>query len=151
MKNVIKALGLAGLIAIVAGSVWYAMDSRYRKLEVERDQLHGQNETHARDMAKLATTPSEEFTVAEVLDLISKMSASFAETMEGNDVFICPTMTVPAVFADRSMWDADFKIAGVTVDPEFGYSTTHQFNLLSNCPALSIPAGRASFGVPTHW
>ena len=76
MKNVIKALGLAGLIAIVAGSVWYAMDSRYRKLEVERDQLHGQNETHARDMAKLeadfAHLNSEAETLASNRDSLRK-------------------------------------------------------------------------------
>src|SRR5262245_23769360 len=53
MNKVIMALGLAGLIAIVAGPLWYFMDSRYRKLEAERDQLRTQNETYARDMAKL--------------------------------------------------------------------------------------------------
>lgn len=53
MNKVIVALGLAGLIAIVAGPIWYFMDARYRKLEAERDQLRTQNQAYARDMAKL--------------------------------------------------------------------------------------------------
>ncbi|TMQ60752.1 MAG: hypothetical protein E6K72_00420, partial [Candidatus Eisenbacteria bacterium] len=81
MKNVIKALGLAGLIAIVAGSVWYAMDSRYRKLEVERDQLRGQNETRARDMAKLeadfAHLNSEAETLASNRDSLASQREAF--------------------------------------------------------------------------
>ena len=32
---------------------------------------------------------------------------------------------------------------------EFGYSMTHQFNLLSNCPAISVPSGRTTAGLPT--
>jgi len=35
------------------------------------------------------------------------------------------------------------------VDPEFGYSTTHQSNILSDCPVLSVPSGFADNGVPT--
>jgi Asp-tRNA(Asn)/Glu-tRNA(Gln) amidotransferase A subunit family amidase len=35
------------------------------------------------------------------------------------------------------------------VDPEFGYSTTHQFNILGNCPVMSLPSGFAATGVPT--
>lgn len=35
------------------------------------------------------------------------------------------------------------------MDPEFGYSTTHQSNILSDCPVLSVPSGFADNGVPT--
>jgi Asp-tRNA(Asn)/Glu-tRNA(Gln) amidotransferase A subunit family amidase len=47
------------------------------------------------------------------------------------------------------MWDADFEIDGRPVDPEFGYSLTHQFNLLGHCPVITIPSGQTSLGVPT--
>src|SRR5262245_49079931 len=53
MNKVIMAIGVAGLIAIVAGPLWYLMDSRYRKLEHERDQLLAQNQQYTRDMAAL--------------------------------------------------------------------------------------------------
>ena len=80
--------------------------------------------------------------IAHVFELIGRMSQSFAATMDGHDIFVCPTMSVAAVPADQSMWDDTFEIDGRRVDPEFGYSMTHQFNLLSNCPAISIPSGR---------
>jgi len=53
MKKTLTAIGSVGLIALAAGSVWYFMDARYRKLEAERNQLRAQNETFTRDMAKL--------------------------------------------------------------------------------------------------
>jgi amidase len=86
---------------------------------------------------------------AHVLELIARMSSSFSQAMGNHDVFICPTMSVAAVKANQSMWDSEFRIDGRSVDPEFGYSMTHQFNLLGNCPAISIPSGRTRDGVPT--
>ena len=62
---------------------------------------------------------------------------------------MCPTMSLAAVKADQSMWDTNFEIAGRHVDPEFGYSMTHQFNLLGSCPAITIPSGQTKQGVPT--
>jgi Asp-tRNA(Asn)/Glu-tRNA(Gln) amidotransferase A subunit family amidase len=87
--------------------------------------------------------------VGHVLKLIEVMSRRFDEIMQSHDVFICPTMSVAAVKADQSMWDADFKIDGRRVDAEFGYSLTHQFNLLGHCPAISIPSGQTRLGLPT--
>ena len=87
--------------------------------------------------------------VDHVLKLIEDMSRRFDEIMQSHDVFICPTMSVAAVKADQSMWDADFEIAGRRVDAEFGYSLTHQFNLLGRCPAISIPSGQTRIGLPT--
>jgi Asp-tRNA(Asn)/Glu-tRNA(Gln) amidotransferase A subunit family amidase len=87
--------------------------------------------------------------VDHVLDLIGRMSRRFAEIMRAHDVFICPTMSVAAVRADQSMWDEDFEIDGRRVDPEFGYSMTHQFNLLGHCPAISVPSGHTKHGLPT--
>lgn len=53
MKKALTAIGLTGLIALAAGSVWYFMDTRCRKLEAERDQFRAQNESFTRDMANL--------------------------------------------------------------------------------------------------
>lgn len=87
--------------------------------------------------------------VAHVLKLIEDMSRRFDDMMKSHDVFMCPTMSVAAVKADQNMWDANFEIDGRPVDPEFGYSLTHQFNLLGHCPAITIPSGQTSLGVPT--
>jgi Asp-tRNA(Asn)/Glu-tRNA(Gln) amidotransferase A subunit family amidase len=87
--------------------------------------------------------------IVNFLDLANRMYATFGPVLEAHDVFICPTMTIPAVTTGHQMFAEDFEIDGKRVDAEFGYSTTHQFNILQNCPALSIPSGFATNGVPT--
>ena len=93
--------------------------------------------------------PAEPPGITPVFELIQRMSGDFATVMARSDVFLCPTMSVPAVRADQSMWDEGFTIDGKRVDPEFGYSMTHQFNLLGNCPVISVPSGFSRDGVPT--
>jgi amidase len=84
-----------------------------------------------------------------VFQTISAMNAGFERAMRGFDVFICPTMAVPAVKADQSMWARNFDIEGVNVNPEWGYSMTHPFNLLCTCPVISVPSGLSKEGLPT--
>jgi len=92
------------------------------------------------------STPAD---LARVYEMINAMSLSFGRIMSDHDIFVCPTMTVPAVRADQDMLAGGLMIDGEEVDPEFGYSTTHQFNMLGTCPVLSIPSGRSRLGVPT--
>ncbi len=40
-------------------------------------------------------------------------------------------------------------INGVAVDPMIGWAMTYSFNVMSRCPVISVPSGRASNGVPT--
>ena len=54
-----------------------------------------------------------------------------------------PTMR-PAVRADHDPWDETFTVNGQKADPEFGWVMTHQFNMLHNCPVLSVPSGHAA-------
>ena len=35
------------------------------------------------------------------------------------------------------------------VDPMIGWAMTYPFNVMSRCPMISVPSGRASNGVPT--
>jgi amidase len=93
--------------------------------------------------------PADAPGITPVLALVHRMARDFANVMARHDVFVCPTMSVPAVRADQSMWDENFEIAGKKVDPEFGYSMTHQFNLLGNCPVISVPSGLSRDGAPT--
>lgn len=79
----------------------------------------------------------------------NKMYETLGPVLADHDVFICPTLGIPAVRADHDPWDDDFRINGVKVDPEFGYSFTHQFNMLHNCPVMALPSGMAATGVPT--
>jgi Asp-tRNA(Asn)/Glu-tRNA(Gln) amidotransferase A subunit family amidase len=101
------------------------------------------------EIAKLARTFTGKMSLAQVFDLMNAMWRSLSSVFEDHDAFLCPTMTVAAVPAEHSMWAQDFTIDGVVVDPEYGYSMTHQFNVLGSCPAMSVPSGRTSAGVPT--
>ncbi|MFT3674129.1 amidase [Aestuariivirga sp.] len=65
------------------------------------------------------------------------------------DVLICPTNNVPSVKADHDPWDMNFTVNGRKADPEYGWVMTHPFNMLHNCPVLSLPSGFAATGVPT--
>ncbi|WP_373506034.1 amidase [Aestuariivirga sp.] len=78
-----------------------------------------------------------------------KMYQTLGPVLASHDVFICPTNNAPSVRADHDPWDPEFRVNGKKVDPEFGWVMTHQFNMLHNCPVLSVPSGHAASGVPT--
>jgi Asp-tRNA(Asn)/Glu-tRNA(Gln) amidotransferase A subunit family amidase len=69
--------------------------------------------------------------------------------IERHEVFVCPTTGVPAVAADQDPCAPDFRINGVGVDADYGWCLTVPFNMLSRCPVLAVPSGRAANGVPT--
>lgn len=73
----------------------------------------------------------------------------FAAAMQGFDAFICPTNGLPAVTADQDSWTEELRINDVVVDGEYGWILTHPFNMISRCPSMSVPSGKASNGVPT--
>lgn len=77
------------------------------------------------------------------------MYQTLGPILEGHDVFICPTNNYPAVKADHDPWDQTFTVNGRKADPEYGWVMTHQFNMLHNCPVISVPSGHAATGVPT--
>jgi amidase len=83
------------------------------------------------------------------IDLANRMYRRLGPLLEEHDLLVCPTMTIPAVPADHQMFEVNFCIDGTQVDPEYGYSTTHQFNILGNLPVMSLPSGFATTGVPT--
>lgn len=77
------------------------------------------------------------------------MYQAFGRIMESHDLFVCPTTAIPALPAEQDMLDPDFEIDGQRTDPEYGPVLTHYFNMLHNCPVMSVPSGRAGNGVPT--
>ncbi|MGI9412410.1 MAG: amidase [Hyphomicrobiales bacterium] len=94
-----------------------------------------------------ARTNAEDFLRAQ--EVAYDMYASFGPLMERFDVFVCPTNAVPAVAADHDPYDPDFRINGVRRDGENGWILTYPVNMLSRCPVMSVPSGKASNGVPT--
>ena len=83
------------------------------------------------------------------LEVAVELYDSVGPMLERHDAFICPTNAIPAVPAEHDPIAPGFEINGVEVDADFGWVMTHPFNMLSRCPVLSVPSGRASNGVPT--
>ncbi|MEO2168524.1 MAG: amidase family protein, partial [bacterium] len=78
-----------------------------------------------------------------------EMYPPMAEILDRHDVFVCPTNAVAAVPADLDPTSQEVRINGVSVDPVLGWVMTYPFNMLSRCPVMSVPSGRAENGVPT--
>jgi Asp-tRNA(Asn)/Glu-tRNA(Gln) amidotransferase A subunit family amidase len=78
-----------------------------------------------------------------------RMYQTLGPVLASHDVFICPTNNAPSVKAEHDPWDQSFTVNGKPADPEFGWVMTHQFNMLHNCPVLSVPTGHAITNVPT--
>lgn len=87
--------------------------------------------------------------VAKSWDVQNAMYQDFGRIMEEHDVFICPTTAIPALPADEEVLDRELIVDGVAVDPEYGWILTHHFNMLFNCPVISVPSGRSQSGMPT--
>lgn len=87
--------------------------------------------------------------VAQSWEVQHEMYQRLGAILDEVDVFICPTLSVGSVRADHDPVGPGFTVAGREVDPEYGWVLTHQFNMLHNCPVMSVPTGRDRHGVPT--
>jgi aspartyl-tRNA(Asn)/glutamyl-tRNA(Gln) amidotransferase subunit A len=79
----------------------------------------------------------------------SAMWKSLSPIMASHDILVSPTVAIPALKAEHRNDDASFTINGKPVDAFLGWALTYPFNLLSQCPAVSLPSGSSSCGVPT--
>ena len=133
-----------------AALAWYA---HFGSSSLLREAVSREPQSVSPELARLADETlrlrSDASALSNVPRVIAGMGATLAREMRHFDVFVCPAMGVPAVRADQSMWATDFTIDGISADPEFGYSLTHQFNMLSQCPVVGVPSGFAGSGVPT--
>jgi amidase len=78
-----------------------------------------------------------------------EMYQPLATALERCNVFVCPTNALAAVPADLDPTSTELRINGTSVDPVLGWVMTYPFNMLSRCPVMSVPSGRAETGVPT--
>jgi len=103
---------------------------------------------YALAMAELAarTTPDE---VARSWDVQHEMYQTIGALLESYDILVCPTLSIGAVRVDHDPVGKAFVVDGRPVDPEYGWVLTHPFNMLHNCPVISVPSGRDPHGVPT--
>ncbi|MDZ4309788.1 MAG: amidase [Cypionkella sp.] len=104
--------------------------------------------TYARQFAEFGRKSKAVDFVAS-LGTINEMYATFGPMLEKYDVLICPTNALPAVAADFDHSTGTVEINGKQVNPSLGWVMTTPFNMLSRCPVLSVPSGRAHNGIPT--
>ncbi len=103
--------------------------------------------SYARAFAESARNHSAKSFFAS-LEGAAAMYETFGPIMRKYDVFVCPTLAVPAVPADWDQSRDRLEVNGKSLDPWF-WLMTYPFNTLSRCPVLAVPSGRASNGVPT--
>ncbi len=106
--------------------------------------------SYALDFARMAGKTSALDFLAS-MEGAARMYETFGPMMENYDVFICPTLALPAVKADFLETREELKINGKVskLPAVLGWCMTTPFNTLSRCPVLSIPSGHARNGVPT--
>ncbi len=78
-----------------------------------------------------------------------EMWRKLAPIVNKYDVLLCPTLAVPAVKTSHDEFSTSYTINGKPVNAYVGWIMTHGFNLVSQCPAMSVPTGFGKSGVPT--
>ena len=88
--------------------------------------------------------------------LRGKMYETLGPILDEFDVLVCPTNALPALPADHSLEDTEFRINGkpLTVGNRPGdiyvqWQLCYPFNLVPECPVASVPSGFSAAGVPT--
>lgn len=112
-------------------------------------------ERHADDLTGYARAFAEAGQGAKPADFVAAMEKAaamyefFGPLMRRKRLFLCPTNAIPGVAADFDHSADTLTINGEQVNPFLGWVMTVPFNMLSRCPVLSVPSGRAVNGVPT--
>ena len=80
----------------------------------------------------------------------SEMYRALSPILDRYHVLICPTLALPSVPIEHNNADYDLRIDGTPVHPHLGWLLTYQFNLVNECPVMSVPSGLCrKTGVPT--
>ncbi|RUY84469.1 amidase family protein, partial [Mesorhizobium sp. M7A.F.Ca.CA.003.01.2.1] len=110
---------------------------------------------HGKDMTSYARQFAEDGQRSKATDFVgtlevaARMYQTLGPLLETYDVLICPTNALPAVPAEFDQTTGTVEINGKQVNPSLGWVMTTPFNMMSRCPVLSVPSGRAASGVPT--
>ena len=84
------------------------------------------------------------------LETAVAMYNRFGPMMDEYDIFICPTLMTTGIPSDITWPKHEIEINGERrMVSEEHWSATFPFNMLSRCPAMSMPSGLAANGVPT--
>jgi amidase len=115
-------------------------------------QFYHSGQEQMTDYARLFAEYCQRVTTADncTAEMIaSDMYARLSDVFESHHLFICPTIANTGVKAEYDYSQDRCIINGVEVDAKLGWVMTYPFNMLSRCPVLSLPSGRAANDVPT--
>jgi Asp-tRNA(Asn)/Glu-tRNA(Gln) amidotransferase A subunit family amidase len=111
------------------------------KNEREREML---DPLVIRQMEEGFTHNAVDFKQAEIVR--TRLWQAFAPIFETYDALLCPTTAVPGLAHDET----DFDFGFMRPNGRFrGLHLTEHFNMLGQCPALSVPSGYTKAGLPT--
>jgi Asp-tRNA(Asn)/Glu-tRNA(Gln) amidotransferase A subunit family amidase len=80
----------------------------------------------------------------------AEMYKTLEPILRKHEILICPTIPVPALKADHDNDAPDYRINGRRVLAYVGWNMTLHFNLVNQCPVMSVPSGFCpKTGVPT--
>ncbi len=85
----------------------------------------------------------------QALEVIAASYPPMGAILERHDVFVCPTLGIPAPPAAFDSSKDEMRINGRLVSPFLGWALTVPFNMMSRLPVLAVPSGHAANGVPT--
>ena len=89
-------------------------------------------------------------TLYECNKVAGKMYEEFGPIIHKYDIFVCPTLSIPAVKADIDLFRDKVLVNGKEISsPDLGWTLCYPFNMLCRLPVLSVPSGLASNGIPT--
>lgn len=84
----------------------------------------------------------------ETLEVQRDVGRRFGTLLEECDAFICPTLGHHEIPADQRPGDR-LTVNGREVDPMYGWTLCHPFNMMGRCPVLAVPSGLGDNGLPT--
>ena len=85
----------------------------------------------------------------ESLDIEGRMYAKLGAHLQRYRLLLCPTLPVLSVKAGQDYVDEKLVINGKPQASITHWLMTVCFNMMSRCPVMSVPSGRATNGVPT--
>jgi Asp-tRNA(Asn)/Glu-tRNA(Gln) amidotransferase A subunit family amidase len=78
-----------------------------------------------------------------------KMYEKLSPLLDEYRILIAPTLAIPAPPAEARNDNPDFQINGKPVYAYLGWQMTYAYNLIHQLPAISVPSGFSSSGIPT--
>ena len=79
-----------------------------------------------------------------------KMYEEFSPIINKYDIFVCPTLSIPAIKADIDLFKDKIVVNGKEISsPDLGWTMCYSFNMLGRLPVLSIPSGLSNNNIPT--